>query len=558
MNEAPTVYGIDLGTTFTKCAVIDPGARQVRTFELDEGRKSIQSIVGLRQENGNNVAYVGAGVIGELEFPDLELGPVRVVEEAKRWMGRLSDPKGINDPPPWDHGGWDYVPQDVGAIILRKVCKEVDPRMPQDPVARVVITHPQKFTDNQRMATIQAGQIAGLNVVTSITEPDAAMVFYGADREPGVYMVFDCGGGTLDVTIARVVGPDRPIEVITSEGLYKGGRELDRCILDILCEQYAASFRDFDRKVHLDKPTTALWLKEAREIKERLSRGKDRVPATIMVHNQHYQGGQCGVRVSRAMFQDRIKGLLTQFKEIADRALEIAHLRPADIKQVLLVGGTSRLPELQRLLEMDPPVGLGARLNRELDPTTAVCQGAAFFAHEYIRSGRARAEADSVPPPDEPEPGPAGGGAALTLQSPISSTLAHGLGIKVSDGTRDILHIMVPKDTRIPHQQQQTFYTSYAGATSIPVELFEGNTAEITLAHELGACKLTGIPAGRPAGQPVEVKIIIAHNGQKRIRVRDLTTNKWEEMDISHDKKAVVDTADIEARRRQIMSLVIR
>jgi len=556
MSEVPTVYGIDLGTTFTKCAVIDPKANQLRTFELDEGRNSVQSVVGMREEERGVVAYVGSGVLSELEHQDLELGPVRVVEEAKRWMGVLSDPDGMNDPPPWKYGGWEYVPQDIGAIILRRVRKEVDQRMPHTPLVKAVITHPQKFSENQRLATIQAGEIAGLDVITSITEPDAAMAFYGADREPGVYMVFDCGGGTLDVTIARVVAPDRPIEVVTSTGMYKGGRELDRAIVDIFIERYAAAFPGFDRDA-MDVGTEAVWLKEARLIKERLSAGKDRIPASIMVNNDMYQGGMCNLRVTQGEFQERTQGLLAKFKKVADKALDRAHLRPEDLKAVLLVGGTTRLPALQRLLEMDPPVGLGVRLNKEMDPTTAVCQGAAYFAHDFIRNAKLASESvESDTTEDSPS---SGGEAALTLTNPlITSTLAHGLGIKISDGQRDILHIMVQKDTQIPVEQPQVFYTNKPNMTSIPVELYEGNDSELSLGVRLGSCKLTGIPPGRPSGQPVEVKIIIAHNGQKRIRVRDLTSGKWEEMEISHDEKAVVDPSDIATRRQHIMGLVIR
>ena len=312
---ADIIYGIDLGTTFTECAVINPRTKMPADFELDSGSKTMQSIVGLRQEEGQSIAYVGSAVLEELAMPNPELGELRVVEEAKRWMGTL-DAKQGNDPPPWSHAGWNYIPQDIGAIILRRVKQAVDERMPEYPVVHVVITHPQNFTENQREATRQAAQIAGLEVATTITEPDAAAVCYGANREPGLYMIFDCGGGTLDITIARVVGEDRPIEVVTSDGLYQGGRDLDRCVLELMYDQYEAGFSDFDRYQHIDLNTEVMWLGKARVFKEQLCSGRPAAGGQIMLQNSLYEGGHCRLRLMLRLHPGKILKILILLNRI--------------------------------------------------------------------------------------------------------------------------------------------------------------------------------------------------------------------------------------------------
>ncbi|MFH1435970.1 MAG: Hsp70 family protein [Pseudomonadota bacterium] len=556
------IYGIDLGTTFTKCAVIDPGTSFVRPIEVDHGSLSIQSIVGLGVEGQGTVAYVGSSCAGRMEFPDRSLDQFRVVEEAKRWMGVLE--ADVVGAPPWPFNEWQYIPQDIAALVLRRVKMAVDERMPGYPLRRAVITHPQKFTQNERLATRQAGEIAGIQVVTSIAEPDAAALCYGADNEPGLYMIFDCGGGTLDITIAKIAGRDSPIDVVTSEGLYKAGRDIDRRILDMMCEQYQASFPDFERTAHLDRTTEAVWLDRARTMKEKLgSRSRDGIEikeqaAEICVRNDAYEGGPCRVRIASMEVEHRVKDIIDDFRDCAYKALDYAHISPAGLKAVLLVGGTSRMAAVRRMIETEPPSGLGARVNAQLDSTTAIASGAAKLAARWkAEAGPAKAddgrEAESSREPASRAP-------QLVLDT-IRSALAYGIGIPILKNDNPCLHVMIPKDTPLPCVKEQVFRTANAGDTSIRVDMyfdmFEKDLDEMPEKALLGHCVLAGIPPGQPAGRPVEVRINVAHNEEMRLEVTDCRTGLRTESAVHHNEKAVVRPDDIAARRAHISSIRI-
>jgi molecular chaperone DnaK len=266
----------------------------------------------------------------------------------------------------------------------------------------------------------------------------------------------------------------------------------------------------------------------------------------IRVGNPLYEGGICKMRITQGELDRLVSGLIEQFRQCTRRTLESAGLNCSDLQAVLLVGGTTRMPAVRQMLKE-----LGAQVNTELDPSTAIAVGAAKYGRMLIDAGVASPSGASL----AGTPGRAR--AELTFEEPLRSVLAHGLGIPVSRGGVDVLHVMVPKDTPLPHETEQTFHTSRAGATSITVTLHEGNREDFADSALLGNCVLTGIPRGRPAGQPVKVRLSIAHNGQKTLEVVDEKTGQRTRMAIEFNEKAVIRADDIDARRHHVMSIAL-
>ena len=378
------VYGIDLGTTYTKCAVMMPGEVEPRLVKLDCVNgvpvTGLRSAVTVSVEHGRKVAYVGSAAWTQFDKVDPDEVEFHRFEESKLFIGGADE--GDPNAPPWPFRphSFEYRPEHIGALVLRRVKQRVAAQgLP--PVERIVLTHPQCFTASRREATRRAAELAELEVLETLTEPDAAAITYGTQRCPGKYMVFDLGGGTLDVTIAEI-GMGRTT-VLTSEGVRQGGRDWDRRVFDRMMEAYAEVFQGFSA-VDLDDAARSTWMRQAEEIKKQLNAQADEarpLPAKRRIRPSP-SAEQMHFIIQYDEFDTLTQEPLDACRRCAEQALANRGLRWPDLRGILLVGGSTRLRQVQRMLaELS-----GHEINALLDPDTVVAKGAALYGYSLARA----------------------------------------------------------------------------------------------------------------------------------------------------------------------------
>lgn len=556
------IYGIDLGTTYTKCAIVLPADGERRILKLDRDSPNspentlavLRSAVSLTSVDGVKTVYVGSRAWTQFNDWDPDIDPpYKCIEESKLWMGEnLSEATG--DKPPWAFAphGWEYRQEDIGALVLRKVKQEAEAQgFPK--LERIVITHPQNFTESRREATRQAAYIAQLDVVDTLTEPDAAAIAYGATMAPGRYMVFDLGGGTLDITIADI-GKGR-CEVLTSDGIRQGGRDWDRRIFDAMVQCYRESFPGFERD-YIDDRTRQDWMRKAERVKWQLTdaaEGGD-PPARVKIQckNEEFRDGMATYfSLKRSEFERLCQSLVDDCKCCAERTLDHKRLGWRDLHGILLVGGSTRLRAIRRMLEQES----GHALNTQIDASTVVAQGASLYAHSKTEKNAVQA---SVPAqlrrPSHPGAEQAAG---ISLVIEHKGVLARGLGVKAWDhhNKRNIIFNLIKKDSQIPRTEERQFQTTADNQTEIPVELWEGDVDDPAYCELVGTCVLSGIAPAR-AGQPVRVKIEIRESGAKQLSV--FSGGLFVEKAIKFDEERVIATDDLDVRRAFIQSLEIK
>lgn len=550
------IYGIDLGTTYTKCAIVRPNDSVLKVFELDKASRDasqntlsiLRSAVTVGSIEGRHVAYVGTRSLEEyMDWDEEQDPPMRRFEESKMHIGEDVERAQGQDSPPWPFPphDWEYRPEDIGAIVLRKVKKEVEAA--QGPVMeRVVITHPQYFSDTRRKATRQAAEIAGLEVVDMLTEPDAAALAFNAVASPGKYMIFDMGGGTLDVTVCEIE-PNRVV-VLSSDGTKKAGRDFDRVLFDRMVDEYRTAFPEFD-PAKLDGRTFQVWMKEAERVKRMLN-DQEVVAAKYQCDNSLFSGGSKRIVVKRDEFFAASASIVTASIECARSALDQARLRWRDLTNVLCVGGSTRLKHVHTALEQASERKLDIN---DLEVDSAIARGAATHAHQIANRGATITSNSSLSGPTaNPDHG------ARSMRIELIGVLARSLGVKVYDRKRmrDAIYKLVGKGTQIPWKKTfpTTFRTKDAGQTSILVELYEGESADPDECELLGTLELSGFPPAA-AGQPVEVTLEIEQNGTKHMIVSALAQRK--DAVIEFDPRRVVGALDLEKRREFVSQLMI-
>ena len=550
------IYGIDLGTTYTKCAVVRPTDSVLEVFKLDKASRDapqntltiLRSAVTVACVDGRNLAYVGTRSLEELQDWDADDGlPLRRFEESKMYIGEDVDVAQGHDAPPWPFPAhdWDYRPEDIGALVLRKVKKEVEAaRGPA--MERIVITHPQYFSDSRRQATRQAAEIAGLEVVDMLTEPDAAALAFNATASPGLYMVFDMGGGTLDVTVCRIE-TDR-VTVLSSDGTKQAGRDFDRVIFDRMVDDYRTAFPEFE-PAKLDNRTFQVWMKEAERAKRMLN-DQDVVATKYQCNNSLFSAGSKRIVIKRDDFYAGSAAIVEASIGCATAALDQAKLRWRDLSNVLCVGGSTRLKHLHAALER--AAGRTLDIN-ELEVDSAIARGAATHGHQIATRGATITGSLSGPIPRVHD--------ARRTPTPVElvGVLARGLGVRIYDPKRlrDVIHRLVPKGTSIPWRGTfpKPFRTRDAHQSAIRVELFEGDAEDPDECELLGTLELTGFAPASTAGQPVEVTIEIEQNGTKHLIVSALA--RRQEAVIAFDPRRVIGALDLAQRRAFIATLQI-
>ncbi|MBN9523872.1 Hsp70 family protein [bacterium] len=482
-----SLIGIDLGTTFCAVAALDDRGRPASVPNRD-GDILTPSAVYL--------GPTGEAIVGQ---PALDLAlehPDRVATLVKRRMGYPDLGRPV--------AGRDFRPETLSAVILRKLAD--DAALQLGPVTGCVITVPAYFDDTRRKATMDAGRIAGLDVLDIVDEPSAAALAYslqgGADGPaPGTVLVYDLGGGTFDVTLVSL-GKKR-FRVLAIEGDVRlGGKDWDDKLVDWAADRFQRETGGTDPRLD---PLALVALQSAAE---RAKRTLSKVEETSLTVS--HAGRQHRVALSRKEFETVTKDLLVRTRLTTQGVLRQAALTWDRVDRVLLVGGSTHMPAVGRMLADLT----GKEPDRSLAVSEVVARGAAAHA------GIARRREEGVRRGDTP--------VHEFLADVIEiSVNAHSLGveIKTPDGARRNT-VLIAKNTQLPAAVTREFYTVADGQTKVRVRILQGESPQAAACIPVGECWVDGLPADLPKGSPVEVRCGVAANGRIEVTARDRTSGR--------------------------------
>ena len=489
------IIGIDLGTTNSCVAVMEGGEPVI--IPNAEGGRTTPSVVGFSK--------TGERMVGSLAKRQAVTNHDRTVTSIKRQMGtnyRLNI------------DGHKYTPQEISAMILQKLKRDAESYL-GEPVTDAVITVPAYFTDAQRQATKDAGRIAGLNVQRIINEPTAAALAYGVDREePQKIMVYDLGGGTFDVSILDI--SSGVIEVLATAGNnHLGGDDFDQCIVDYLVREFKN-----ENKVDLSRDPAAM--QRLREAAEKAKIELSAMTATT-VSLPYITVGKSGplhmeIPLTRAKFNDLTYHLVQATREPVNQAINDSGVRISQISKVLMVGGSSRIPAVQDLVQSIT----GTHPFKGINPDECVAMGACLQGG--VLSGSVK-------------------GLLLLDVTPLS------LGIETLGG---VCTRVIERNTTLPIRKSQIFTTASSFQSSVDVHVLQGERPMASQNKELGRFQLTGIRRA-PRGVPqIEVTFSIDANGIVNVSATDLDTGKAQQITItatSNMSQAEIDRAVRDAQQ---------
>lgn len=516
----PTALGIDLGTTLSVTAQVNHAGLPV-VLPNAEGSATTPSVVLFDR---------GSIVVGSIARESLATEPELVVQLVKRNMGSSWS---------FDYQGISYGAEHISALILRKVLG--DAQLLAGPVSQAVVTVPAYFNDPMRAATRSAAELAGVQVLGLLSEPTAAALAFGYERRPAgaTGVVVDLGGGTFDVTVMDYDGADLAVRA-TGGDYYLGGANFDKVLFDFFAEQFAAAhglnINDPDA-LSIEECTQIShdWLLRATRAKHDLT-SRERTTAAL-----HAAGLLLRVEVRRDMFLARSKPLLDEVSEKIVDVLAAAGVTPKDVDFVLAVGGSTRIPAVrERVHDI-----FGKPPDMSVSPDEAVALGAALFAAQRQLEQGSALDMD-LQARDYLE--------KLT----VTDVAAHTLGISAVDpgenvGSRRIMVPLLPRNTRLPFDTKQAFYTMRPGEQRIMVPILEGEEADPQLCRRIGEVVIDGLPPSRPAHQEVLVRMRLDKDGILRVAAADVATGLAASTMIVHANRQVSpDAADAAVRAAPI------
>lgn len=496
--EGQTV-GIDLGTTYSAIAQLDPEGRPISIPNAD-GKPITPSVVLLGDD--------GKVIVGPtFERMSLE-DPSHIVEAIKRQMGNKDFFVVYQNKK--------LTPEFISALILKKLKQDAEKHI--GPIANAVITVPYYFNDVRRKATQDAGRIAGLNVIDIINEPTAATLAYAWQRgelgkteaaKERTILVYDLGGGTFDVTVVRYTGTT--FRVLATDGdVMLGGLDWSRRIVDHVAEQFHRKFGEDPRE---DPESMMTLTQECEDAKRELSQ-KAQVPI-----NCYYKGKSLTVSLTRGDFERMTADLMQRTRDTTELVMQQAGMKKGQLDEIVLVGGSTYMPVVEAMLREVT----GREPSRSVVPEEAVAQGACI--HAAILEARATGGDSRL------------ARAVINRLRAVNTTdvNSHSLGVKISDPnnrTRKINHIMIPKNSAVPHKVTQRFVTNSENQQRVHICVLEGDATDPDACTTIGDFRVVNLPPNLPAGSPVEVTYEYDKNGRISARARELTGNREAQIEI--------------------------
>ncbi|CAI8612174.1 unnamed protein product [Vicia faba] len=505
--------GIDLGTTYSCVAVWMDHHNRVEIIHNDQGNRTTPSFVAFTDDQR---------LIGDAAKNQVATNTGNTVFDAKRLIGKkFSDTvvqkdimwwpfkviSGLNDKPMitlmYNGEEKQFCAEEISSMVLAKM-REVAEAYLGSAVKNAVVTVPAYFNDSQRKATVDAGVIAGLNVIRIINEPTAAAIAYGLDkrseydRKRNIF-VFDLGGGTFDVSILTITGDVFEVKA-TAGDTHLGGEDFDSRLVNYFVEE-------FKKKNRVDISVNSRALRRLRTACEKAKRILSFVFVTNVEVDSLFQGIDFSSSLTRAKFEEINMDLFNECMKTVESCLNDSKVDMSDIDDVVLVGGSSRIPKVQDMLQ---DFFKGKDLCKTINPDEAVAYGAAVQAAILSEGFK------NVP------------NLVLRDVTPLS------LGISADTG--GVMSVVIPRNTTIPVKKSRGYATAIDNHCIVPIKVYEGERARASDNNLLGLFNLSCLP-GTPRGQPLDVCFAIDDNGILIVSAKEISTGNTNEITITNDKE---------------------